>query len=138
MRCRILSVSLFAVLGGVSIAAQQSAAFPPPGPPPLFDPGTSDLAPVLPDPSNRVMRASFQSGGAPAQPDPQQSAQDGFVPVSQLPPEEQLPAAPMLVSAYVVVVLALFLYLLSLSRRLGTVKQEIARLDAEVRRSGRA
>jgi hypothetical protein len=61
---------------------------------------------------------------------------DEFVPISELPPEEQLPAAPMLVAAYVFVVLALFAYLLSVSRRLGAVKEDIARLEAETRRTG--
>jgi hypothetical protein len=61
---------------------------------------------------------------------------DEFVPISELPPEEQLPAAPMLVAAYVFVVLALFAYLRSVSRRLGAVKEDIARLEAETRRTG--
>jgi CcmD family protein len=43
----------------------------------------------------------------------------------------------MLVAAYAFVVVALFAYLLSLSRRLGAVTQEIARLGADVQRSRR-
>lgn len=62
---------------------------------------------------------------------------DGFEPLSELPPDERLPAAPMLVGAYIAVVLAIFLYLLSLSRRLASVKNEIARLETEIKRSGR-
>jgi CcmD family protein len=65
-------------------------------------------------------------------------ADDEFVPVSQLPPNEQLPAAPLLIAAYAFVWLALVAYLVALWRRLTRVEREIAdvsrRLD-ERRRS---
>ena len=70
--------------------------------------------------------------GAQQQPPPQQ--QDGFVPIDQLPPQDQLPAAPLLVTAYSFVVLALFLYVLSVARRLGVVQQELDRLQSDARR----
>lgn len=66
---------------------------------------------------------------------PQQ--QDEFVPIEQLPPQDQLPAAPLLVAAYSFVVLALFAYVLSVARRLGSVQRELERLESELKRSGR-
>jgi CcmD family protein len=67
------------------------------------------------------------------QPPPKQ--QDEFVPIDQLPPQDQLPAAPLLVGAYSFVALALFGYVLSVARRLGTVQRELERLEADTRRS---
>jgi CcmD family protein len=60
--------------------------------------------------------------------------QDEFVPVSELPPQDQLPAAPLLVAAYSFVVLALFAYVLSVARRLGVVQRELDRLQSDARR----
>lgn len=59
------------------------------------------------------------------------------MPLDQLPPQDQLPAAPLLVAAYSFVVVALFLYLLSVARRLTGVTREIERLDSDLKRSGR-
>lgn len=61
-----------------------------------------------------------------------------FVPIDQLPPQDQLPAAPLLVSAYSFAVLALFAYVVSLSRRLGGVQRDLDRLDADLKRTGRS
>lgn len=71
---------------------------------------------------------------APTQPAPQGE----FLPLDQLPPQDQLPAAPLLVAAYSLVVVALFVYLVSVARKLTAVKQDIERLESDVRRSGRA
>lgn len=53
------------------------------------------------------------------------AAQDGFVPIDKLPPQEQLPAAPLLITAYVFVWLAVMYYVWSIARRLGKVESEI-------------
>lgn len=63
--------------------------------------------------------------------------QDEFVPISQLPPQDQLPAAPLLISAYAVVLVVLFGYMLSVSRRLSSVQREVQRLEGDLKRSGR-
>jgi CcmD family protein len=63
--------------------------------------------------------------------------QDEFRPISELPPQDQLPAAPLLISAYSVVVLALFFYVLSIARRLGTVQREVERLETDLKRGTR-
>ena len=62
-----------------------------------------------------------------AQPPPQpKAAQDEFVPIDQLPPEERLPAAPLLIAAYSVAWLAVAGYLFSIWRRLDRVERDIA------------
>jgi len=61
-----------------------------------------------------------------------------YIPLSELPPAEQLPAARLLVGAYSVVIVGLFLYVVSVGRRLTTVQREVERLEADVKRSGRA
>jgi hypothetical protein len=59
--------------------------------------------------------------------------QDEFVPVSELPPTEQMPAAPLLIGAYAFVLVALFVYVLSIAKRVGAVRQEVARLEGELK-----
>lgn len=71
---------------------------------------------------------------AQAQPPTQQ---DEFIPIDELPPQEQLAAAPLLIGAYVFVLLVLFGYLLSVSRRLVGIERDMARLEAEVARGGK-
>jgi hypothetical protein len=67
------------------------------------------------------------------QPEPQQPKQtDEFVPISQLPPQDQLPAAPLLVIAYAFVWLVLFAYVVSVSRRLAKVQHEVQRLESDI------
>ena len=63
--------------------------------------------------------------------------QDEFKPVGNNPAPEQIPAAPLLIGAYVVVLGGLFAYVVSLSRRLGAVQQDVDRLEAELKRRGR-
>ena len=67
------------------------------------------------------------------QPKPQQ--QDEFVPVSELPPEEQLPAQPLVIGAYAFAWLAIGGYVLSVARRLDSVHREIQRLEADSKRT---
>jgi CcmD family protein len=63
--------------------------------------------------------------------------QEEFIPVEDLPPTEQIPAAPLLIGAYAFVIVVLFLYLVSVSRRLVVVQREVQRLEADMKRSGR-
>ena len=70
-----------------------------------------------------------------AQP-PKQS--EKYVPIDQLPPGETMPAAPLLIGAYVFVPVVLFLYLVSVARRTSTVQREIERLESDLKRTGRA
>ena len=77
-----------------------------------------------------VMAQQPQPQPQPAQP----QQQDEFLPVSQLPPQDQLPAAPLLVTAYAFVWLALFAYVASVARRLSRVQHEVERLEADIKR----
>ncbi len=69
------------------------------------------------------------------QPPPQQ---EEFIPIDQLPPEDQLPAAPLLVGAYAFVLLMLFGYMFIMSRRLAVIQREVDRLDSDLKRTGRS
>ncbi len=70
-----------------------------------------------------------------AQTQPRQ--QEEFTPIDQLPPQEQLPAAPLLVGAYAFVLLMLFGYLVMVSRRLSAIQAEVNRLDADLKRTAK-
>jgi len=67
----------------------------------------------------------------------QQPATEGFVPASELPPDQQLPAAPFLNGAYAFIWLALVFYLWTIWRRLGKVEQEMRALDERQRSHAR-
>jgi CcmD family protein len=75
--------------------------------------------------------------GAFAQQPPQKPTEE-FVPVSELPPQEQLPSAPLIVAAYAFVWLALGGYVLSVARRLATVQREVERLETDLKKGTRA
>ena len=69
---------------------------------------------------------------ATAQQQPPKAAQDEFVPIDQLPPGDQLPAARFLIIAYAVAWVLVAGYLFSIWRRLGRVEQEIADVSRRV------
>ena len=116
-----LSAALFVVMSIGSPAA---------GAPTLAAPAAVQVRRV---PLMVPVRAELQSQPSPsAQKPPEQ-----FEAISEIPPEERMPAAPMVVAAYAFVILAFFAYVLSLARRLGAVKQEISRLESELKRSSR-
>jgi CcmD family protein len=74
-----------------------------------------------------------EAGSAAQQPESQPPKQtDEFVPISQLPAQDQLPAAPLLVIAYAFVWLVLFAYVMSVSRRLAKVQHEVERLESDI------
>ena len=56
----------------------------------------------------------------------QTPAQEGFVPVDQLPGQEELPAAPLVAAAYGIAWAAVLIYLFSIWKRLGAVEREMA------------
>jgi len=69
------------------------------------------------------------------QPPPGQTV---LVPVSQLPPGDQLPAAPLLIAAYAFVWVALLAYLWSIRRRLAKVEAEMRALERRPAERSRA
>jgi type VI protein secretion system component VasF len=55
-------------------------------------------------------------------------AQEGFVPVNELPPGQQLPAAPFLVGAYAFFLVLMMWYLWTIWRRINKVEAEMRTL----------
>ena len=82
-----------------------------------------------------LLLATAVATAAGAQP-PKPERQDEFVPISELPPEEQLPAQPLVIGAYAFAWLALGGYVLSVARRLDGVEREIERLESDTKRPG--
>lgn len=84
----------------------------------------------------------FASGvpqGSPQAPQGQvagQAATDQFVPVKALPPGEQLPAAPLLLTAYAFVWAVLLVYLWTIWRRLMKVESEMRTLAERMGEKG--
>lgn len=54
---------------------------------------------------------------------------DEFVPISEIPPQEQIPAINLVATAYAFVWLALVGYVWSLARRLQRTEADLARLE---------
>jgi hypothetical protein len=75
---------------------------------------------------------------AAARQEPPIEQQGEFVPAGDLPQREQVPAAPLLIGAYAFVLLALFAYVISVSRRIGAVQADMLRLEGEIKRGSRA
>lgn len=74
----------------------------------------------------RVAVMAVMLAGAPALGFAQTPAQEGFVPVDQLPGQEELPAAPLVAGAYAVAWAAVLIYLFSIWKRLAAVEREMA------------
>lgn len=60
-----------------------------------------------------------------AQPAAAQTVPEGFEPVTEVPPEEQIPAKPLVAGAYAFIWLAMLVYVGLLWRRLGAVQKDI-------------
>jgi hypothetical protein len=58
--------------------------------------------------------------------------QTEFIPVTEVPASEQLPAAPLVVAAYAFVWLAFLAYVWVIWRRLGKVEADISTLSAQL------
>ena len=55
--------------------------------------------------------------------------QNEYVPIDQLPPQESMPAAPLLIGAYIVVWLGLMAYLFWIWRRIARVEADMQALQ---------
>jgi CcmD family protein len=68
---------------------------------------------------------------------PPSPAQEGFVPIDQIQKKEEIPAAPLLLSAYAFAWIAIFAFVWSIWQRLGKVEREIAEVTRRVAAGGR-
>ena len=68
-------------------------------------------------------------GAASQQQPPPQPAQEEFVPLDQLPPEAELPAAPMVIAAYSFVWAAFLVYVWSLVKRVKRLEGDLQSLE---------
>jgi hypothetical protein len=131
MLLRALSAGLAILVVMPASSAAQGPPVIPPNLPPL-------TLPVVHGDNEWLQKA--QSLGRPAflqaQVKPTEQ-QEQFTPISELPPEEQLAAAPLLIAAYVFVLAVLFGYLVMVSRRLNAIERDINRLAAEMKPAGR-
>ena len=62
------------------------------------------------------------------------AGQGAFVPVDSVPPSDQLPAAPLLVTAYAFVWIAAMFYMWTIWRRLNKVEDEMRALAQKLPR----
>lgn len=69
---------------------------------------------------------------------PTEAAQDGFVPMDDIPPEDQLPAAPLVMVAYSVAWAIVIGYLWTIWQRLGSVEKELAEVGRRVAEKDRS
>lgn len=61
-----------------------------------------------------------------------QEPQSEFVPVTEIPPGEQLPSVPLVIAAYAFVWLAFMAYTWTMWRKLGKVEKDLSALSAQV------
>ena len=69
-----------------------------------------------------LMTATSWSAQAPA-------GQEGFVPASELPPGQELPAGPLVITSYAFFLVLMMFYLWTVWRRIGKVEKEILELQ---------
>ncbi len=81
-----------------------------------------------------VLLAGVVAPVAAQQPAQSPQQQNEFVPVKDLPQQEQIPAAPLVMGAYAFVWVALLVYVWALWRRVGKVQAELADLRRRAER----
>ena len=77
---------------------------------------------------------SFALLGAPVFAQPQGGAPEGFVPLSSLPPGEELPAARFVIGSYAFFLVLMLFYLWTIWNRLAKVEKDMR--DLERRQAG--
>ncbi len=65
----------------------------------------------------------------------QPAAQSDFVPFTGVPPDQQMPAAPLVIGSYAFFLLAMMFYLWTIWRRIGKVEADMRALER--RQAGR-
>jgi len=85
-----------------------------------------------------VAALAAATGPARAQPPQTPAAQEGFVPAKDLPsPQDQMPAAPLVMIAYALAWAAILIYMWSIWLRLNRVQREIADVSRRVEAGAR-
>jgi hypothetical protein len=74
----------------------------------------------------------MQAPSSPPPPSTTAAAQDEFVPISELPADEKLPAAPLLIAAYAVVWIVLAVYVWTLWKRFWRAEQDLKSLASRL------
>ena len=120
-----LFVAVMLVVSALGLSAQR----------PVDPPGPGDARSPLDGP--RDPTAITRRVGTAGQQPPPKPAEEGFVPVDQLEKKEEIPSAPLVMSAYAVAWLAIFVYVWSIWQRLGKAEREIADLSRRVAAGGR-
>ena len=67
----------------------------------------------------------------------QPAQQNEYLPIDKLPPQEAMPAAPLLIAAYIVVWLGLMAYLFWIWRRIARVETDMQTLQRRTSGSAR-
>jgi CcmD family protein len=89
-------------------------------------------------PATPVAAQQPRPSDATATPQPPSAAQEGFVPVDQLPkPQDTMPAPRLVAVAYAFVWVMLFGYVVSIWRRLSTVERELQSVSRRIGAGGR-
>jgi CcmD family protein len=85
----------------------------------------------------RAFLVALVLAGTPGIATAQPPAPEGFVPVDQLPNQEEMPAMPLVAAAYGVAWAAVLIYLFSIWRRLNAVEREMADVARRIEAGGR-
>jgi len=83
------------------------------------------------------MAAPLPMTSAAAQERPR-TADDEFLPIDELPPDERLPAAPFLIAAYSIAWIVVVGYLWSIWQRIRRVEREMLEVSRRIERGSRA
>ncbi len=79
-------------------------------------------------------QATAPAPTGPASDSRPQAARGEFVPVSELPPVDQVPAGPLVLGAYGFIWAVVLVYVFSVARRLSAVQKDLEALQHRTRR----
>jgi CcmD family protein len=81
-----------------------------------------------------IVLAQTPAPTGPARDGRPQAARGEFVPVSELPPVDQMPAGPLVLGAYGFIWAVVLVYVFSVARRLSAVQKDLEALQHRTRR----
>jgi len=89
---------------------------------------------MLLSPAIMLAQAPAGTPATPAAEGRPPAAQGEFVPVSELPPVDQVPAGPLVLAAYGFIWAAVLVYVFSVARRLTAVQKDLDALQQRMRK----